>query len=189
MLESRCSVRVSLMIWGCITYEGVGTLTVVDGDINAQKYIEVIDNFVWPVIAHHFPDDNYVFQDDNAPIQRTCVVKEYMEETDLHGIEWPVLSPDLNIIENVWHKIKHELQKHVQNITSRQLLETVIRNIWTEIPDHQTYTNTTTWIQAWWSPFFAWSSPSKFMVQISTTVYLLLYDLERSNDFYKGALD
>jgi hypothetical protein len=37
-----------------ITYESVGTLTVVDGDINAQKYIEVIDNFVWPVIAHHF---------------------------------------------------------------------------------------------------------------------------------------
>jgi hypothetical protein len=33
--------RVSLMIWGCITYEGVGTLTVVGGNINAQKYIEI----------------------------------------------------------------------------------------------------------------------------------------------------
>jgi hypothetical protein len=52
-------VRVSLMIWGCITYEGVGTLTVVDGNINAQKYIEVIDNFVRSVIARHFPDDKY----------------------------------------------------------------------------------------------------------------------------------
>ena len=75
-------VRVSLMIWGCITYEGVGTLTVVDSNINAQKYIEVVDNFVWPVIAHHFPGDNYVFQDDNAPMHRIRVVKEYMEETD-----------------------------------------------------------------------------------------------------------
>jgi hypothetical protein len=44
-------VRASLMIWGCITYEGVGTLTVDDGNINAQKYTEVIDNFAWPVIA------------------------------------------------------------------------------------------------------------------------------------------
>ena len=34
----------------------------------------------------------------------------------------------------MWHTSKHELQKHVQNITSRQLLETAIRNIWTEIP-------------------------------------------------------
>ena len=60
-------VRVSLMLWRCITYEGLGTLTVADGNINAQKYIEVIDNFVWPVIAGHSPDDNYVFQDNNAP--------------------------------------------------------------------------------------------------------------------------
>jgi hypothetical protein len=43
--------RASLMILGCITYEGVGTLTVVDGNINAQKYIEVSDNFVCHVIA------------------------------------------------------------------------------------------------------------------------------------------
>jgi hypothetical protein len=49
-------------------------------------------------------------------------------------MEWPAPSPYLNIIENVWYKIKHELQKHVQNITSRQLLETAIRDIWTEIP-------------------------------------------------------
>jgi hypothetical protein len=77
------------MIWGCITYEGVGTLTVDDGNMNAQKYIEVIDNFAWPVIACHFPDDNYVFQDDNGPVHRARVVKEYMEETDLHGIEQP----------------------------------------------------------------------------------------------------
>ena len=87
------SFRVSLMNWGCITkiymYEGVGTLTVVDGNINAQKYIEVIDNFAWSVIACHFPDDNYVFQDDNAPVHRARLVNEYMEETDLHGIEQP----------------------------------------------------------------------------------------------------
>ena len=128
------SVRVSLMIWGCITYEGVGTLTVVDGNINAQKYIEVVYNFVWPVIARYFLDDNYVFLDDNAPVHGACVVKEYMDETDLHGMEWPAQSPDLNVIQNVWHNIKHELQKHVKKITSRQLLETAIRNIWTEIP-------------------------------------------------------
>lgn len=31
--------RLDLIIWGCITYNGVGTLCVVDGNINAQKYI------------------------------------------------------------------------------------------------------------------------------------------------------
>ncbi|CAC5380437.1 unnamed protein product [Mytilus coruscus] len=53
--------RLSLMIWGCITYEGVGTITVVTGNINALKYIEIVDNFVWPVIARHFPGYNYIY--------------------------------------------------------------------------------------------------------------------------------
>ena len=65
-LDPGRGVRVSLMIWGCITYTGVGTLTIVQGNINAQEYISVIDNFVWPTIARHFPDDNYVFQSDNV---------------------------------------------------------------------------------------------------------------------------
>ena len=30
--------------------------------------------------------------------------------------------------------------------------------------DHQIYTNTTTWIQPWWSPFLAESSPNKYVV-------------------------
>ena len=41
----------------------------------ANKYIEVIDNFLWVVIARHFPDDNYMFQDYNAPVHEACVVK------------------------------------------------------------------------------------------------------------------
>ena len=61
-------VRVSLLILGCITYEDVSTLTVVDCNINAQRYIDGIDNFVLPVIACYFPDDNYVFQDHNDPL-------------------------------------------------------------------------------------------------------------------------
>ena len=30
----------SLMIWGCIIYEGLGTLTVINGNMNAAKYID-----------------------------------------------------------------------------------------------------------------------------------------------------
>ena len=37
--------KFSLMIWGCVTYNGVGTITVVDGNMNAQKYIETLDEF------------------------------------------------------------------------------------------------------------------------------------------------
>jgi hypothetical protein len=32
----------SLMIWSCITFNGVGTLKTVNGNINAAKYIEIL---------------------------------------------------------------------------------------------------------------------------------------------------
>ena len=39
---SRSERKLSLMIWGCI-YDGVGTLTAVEGNINSAKYIEILD--------------------------------------------------------------------------------------------------------------------------------------------------
>lgn len=45
----------SLMIWGCITYEGLGTITIV----NAPKCLDIIENNVWPIVARHFPNNDY----------------------------------------------------------------------------------------------------------------------------------
>jgi len=77
--------RLSLMIWGCVTYQGVGTLTVVNGTVNALRYIDIIENCLWPVVARHFPDDSYIFQDDNAPVHRARVVHAYRTQNNIHG--------------------------------------------------------------------------------------------------------
>ena len=98
--------RFSVIIWGCITYNGIGTLCFAEGNINAEKYINIIDTNLWPVIARHFPQDNYVFQDDNAPVHRAHTVREYIQENNINHMEWPAQSPDLNAIENCWWKLK-----------------------------------------------------------------------------------
>jgi len=40
-----------VMIWGCICWNGVGTLAAVEGNINATKYQEILDEHLWPAIA------------------------------------------------------------------------------------------------------------------------------------------
>ena len=60
-----------VMVWGCICHNGVGTLTKVEGDINADKYINILeDNFLF--IFYLFFDWQYmIYCDDaiNSPIK------------------------------------------------------------------------------------------------------------------------
>lgn len=125
--------KVSVMIWGCITWYGVGTICKVDGNINAVKYREILDNHLWPVLARHFADKPYRFQDDNAPVHRARIIEEFKRENDIHGMTWPAQSPDLNIIENVWLRIKRSLQRTAQNINNPQELFAAIEAIWVEL--------------------------------------------------------
>ena len=37
-------VVASVMFWGCITHEGVWTFVPIDGTINSEKYIQILDD-------------------------------------------------------------------------------------------------------------------------------------------------
>ena len=122
-----------VMIWGCISWYGVGTITAVTGNINAEKYQTILDNNLWPVIARHFPDENYIFQDDNAPVHRARSTQDFIHRNGIRTMSWPAQSPDINIIENLWLLIKQKLQARVGRIASKDDLFREIRDIWTEI--------------------------------------------------------
>lgn len=129
-MSSECKPKVSVMVWGCITWFGVGTLCQVNGNINAQKYISVLEDQLWPVIICHFPDNSYVFQDDNAPVHRARIVERYKHDNNIHGMVWPAQSPDINIIENCWLKIKRTLQLRAPVISNSTQLFDAILDIW-----------------------------------------------------------
>jgi hypothetical protein len=101
------------MFWGCITYQGVRTFTKVEGNINSRKYINILDTYLWPVIAGHFPTDEYLFQDDNAPAHASRETKRWKQENNIKCMTWPFQSPDLKIIENVWRTINIRLQSQI----------------------------------------------------------------------------
>ena len=71
------------MVWECLTNHGVGTLAMINGNMNSVKYIETLDNNLWQVVAKHFGNTPYFFQDDNAPWHRSHVVEEWKRQDKL----------------------------------------------------------------------------------------------------------
>ena len=53
----------------------VNVEALVEGTVNSAKYINILEENLWPVKARHFPQNDYIFMDDNVPVHRAWVVK------------------------------------------------------------------------------------------------------------------
>jgi len=90
--------KISIMFWGCISYFGVGTLVPVDGHINSQKYFNILDKNLWPVVCKYFSQKRWFFQDDNVPVHQSLLTRQWKAENKVPSITWPAQSPDINVI-------------------------------------------------------------------------------------------
>ena len=131
--SSRSERKISLMIWGCICYNGVGTQTAVEGNINSARYIDILDKNLWPAVFWYFEGKEYLFKDDNSPVHRAHAVDNYKDQDEVTSMEWPAESPDLNIIENIWPYMKREPKKSVVNIATKYNLLREIQSVWRNI--------------------------------------------------------
>ena len=131
--ERNGGARVSAMFWGCISHKGVGTIVDIEGNINSNKYINILDQNLWPVIAKCFDTDQWIFQDDNAPVHQSIQTISWKNENRINCLQWPSQSPDLNIIENIWRYIKIRLQQEQHTIKSRADLVSAVTKIWQAI--------------------------------------------------------
>ena len=135
LLSSSVTKVVKVMIWGCICWHGVGTLAKVNGNINVEKYEHIINDNLWPVVARHFQNDRYFFQDDNAPVHRAGRLNICKTRNNITCklISWPAQSPDLDIIENLWLLVKSKLLSRVTFINNEHKLFNEIHRIWSDI--------------------------------------------------------
>ena len=82
LICSRSEWKIGLVIWGCICYNGVGTLTAVEDNVNSAKYIDILDENLWPVVVWYFERKEYLFIDDNAPVRRAHTVDNYNDQNE-----------------------------------------------------------------------------------------------------------
>lgn len=94
----------SVLIWMMAMPNGLLSFTVINGTLNSDKYIALLQNYVVPVIKLNYGKD-YWFQEDNASVHKSRKVKEFMNEQEIPILNWPAKSPDLNIVEDCWKLI------------------------------------------------------------------------------------
>ncbi len=122
----------SLMVWGCTSAYGMGCLHVLEGTMNAERYIKVLEQHMLPSRQCLFQGRPCVFQQDNAKPYTAAIITAWLHSRRVWVLNWPACSSDLSPVENIWCIIKWKIrQRRPQTL---QELETNIRQEWDQIP-------------------------------------------------------
>jgi hypothetical protein len=74
----------SLMIWGCMTPQGAGHMCCIDGRLDAQLYVNILDNeFLESLAFHRLEVGDIVFRQDNDPKHTSRIARQWFED---HGL-------------------------------------------------------------------------------------------------------
>ena len=72
----------SVMVWACFSFHGVGRLVVIDDNINSLKYQQILIENLVPS-AKMMGMKNFVFQQDNAPAHSSKLIKNFFEKNKI----------------------------------------------------------------------------------------------------------
>ncbi len=115
----------SLMVWGCISVYGMGSLHVSEGTVKAERYEKVLKQHMLPSRQHLFQGKALCISAGQCKTTYCSYYNSMAHSRRVRVLNWPASSPDLSPIEKMCRIIKQKIcQRRPQTL---QQLKTYIR--------------------------------------------------------------
>ena len=92
----------SIMVWGCMTFDGPGYICRIEGTLDQHLYKRILgDELLQTLEYYQLESDKVIFQHDNDPKHTAKSVREWLDQQPFDVLKCPTQSPDLNTIEHL----------------------------------------------------------------------------------------
>ena len=99
------------MMWDCIGWNGIGHACKIDGKMDADLYVQMLeDELQLSLNDQDKTPAKVVFQQDNDP----NILAKRLKHHDFDIMNWPAQFPDLNPIEHIWSHLKRKLAAYLE---------------------------------------------------------------------------
>ena len=89
------------MVWGGFVAGGVGALSRIEGIMNKERYLRILNEVAMPN-AMGLLGSNIIYQQDNAPKHTAKVIFQFLDGSQhFTRVQWPSQSTDHNPMEHL----------------------------------------------------------------------------------------
>ena len=120
------------MVWAGILWKGKTDLVVVNGTLNANECVEMLEKYVLPFRDEYYLN-RFIFQQDNAPAHSAKFTREFFATEGILDMEWPPRSLDINCIENAWGELSRRLGEGARQFETVEDLREALYYEWDKI--------------------------------------------------------
>lgn len=121
----------SVMVWGCMSANGVGKLRFVETNMDRFVYLDILKSSLQDSATMLGLSGAWYFQQDNDPRHTSHIVKEWLLYNVPKQLHSPPQSPDLNPIEHLWDELERRIRK--KRYSNKQELKDALEREWNRI--------------------------------------------------------
>ena len=125
----------SVHVWAGITQFNKTNLVILNGNVNARRYIDnVLRPVALPFLHQNHRRGNFIYQHDNAPAHTARLTVNFLAANRVQVLDWPPLSPDMSPIEHLWDELDRRVSVRRQPLRNVNELTNALINEWNNIP-------------------------------------------------------